>query len=234
MKLFIIPFAGGMSSTYLTWKEKITTCSVRPIILRGRESRVSEGLYDSFEDAVEDIANEILDILDEDDDEFALFGHSMGALLAYEVYFKLVEECAYPEAVFFSGRRPPNIGNDTKPLYKYPLEELKNELVSKGGMDASFFDNEELMDLFVPVIRSDYKILYEYEFEERDKKLECKVVVLNGTQDSVPVKEMEKWGELSAEKIKMYNISGNHFFTMSNPDEVCSIIEKELSQYYVG
>ena len=65
MKLFIIPFAGGMSSTYLTWKDKIKNCSVTPIILRGRESRVSEGLYRSFEEAVDDISNEILDILDE-------------------------------------------------------------------------------------------------------------------------------------------------------------------------
>ena len=96
-------------------------------------------------------------------------------------------------------------------------------------MDASFFESEELIQLFVPVIRADYKILYEYSFKERKQKVDCRVVVLNGTEDYIPIEEMEKWNELSSNEIKIYNIKGNHFFTMSNPDEVCSIIEKELS-----
>lgn len=228
MKLFIIPFAGGMSSTYLTWKDNITKCSVQPIVLRGRETRVFEDLYSSFEEAVDDISKQILDILDEDDDQFAIFGHSMGALLAYEVYFKLIEEYACPEVLFFSGRRPPNLGNDTKAIYKYPKEELKEALISKGGMDAKFFDNEELVELFLPVIRADYKILYEYQYVEQNNKIQCNVIILNGTDDAVSDEEVEKWDELTDKPIKKYNIEGNHFFTMSNPEVVCEIIEKEL------
>ncbi|MHB8061921.1 MAG: thioesterase II family protein [Ruminiclostridium sp.] len=229
MKLFMIPFAGGMSSTYLTWKEQLK-CEVLPIILRGRESRVNEALYTTFSEAVEDIKNQIISNLESGDDDFALFGHSMGAFLTFEVYHALRDEYLTPEAIFLSGRKPPQLGNDTKPVYRFSPEDLKEEMIGKGGMDARFFDNEELVKLFIPVLRADYKILYDYKYKEFDSKIKCRVIVLNGEEDAVKEEEMYRWNELAESQITYYAIPGNHFFTLSNPQEVCKIVENELQK----
>ena len=228
MKLFIIPFAGGMSSTYLSWKDKLKKCEVVPITLKGREERISEALYTSFDEAVADIKDKIIRHLDEEDDDFILFGHSMGAFLAYEVYYALKKEYISPEIIFISGRKPPVLGNDTKPVYRYKLNELKEEMISKGGMDGKFFESDELVDLFVPIIRADYKILYDYKFKEHKMNINSKVVVLNGRDDTATKEEMLQWNKLTEEEINYYEIPGRHFFLMESQEEVLNIIEDEI------
>lgn len=229
MKLFCIPYAGGMSNIYYPWKHKVNNCEIMPIILKGREKRVNEGFYKNVDEAAIDIKEQIISQLN-DHEDFAIFGHSMGALLAYEVYYKLADENKFPKIIFLSARRTPSL--ILKPEAKIsglPFKEIKQKLLEHGGMSENFFEIPELIRLFMPVIRADYKIMEEYHFVQHEKKVGCKVVILGGNQDDISQTELIRWNDLLEYKSSIHMVDGNHFFVVNRMSEVLKVINEELN-----
>lgn len=104
VKLFCIPCAGGSANAYLKWNNYLQyNIELCPIELKGRGGRSDEAYYEDIDEAVEDVFNLIKDSIN--NNEYALFGHSMGGLIVYELYYKLLENgMKLPKQIFIYGK----------------------------------------------------------------------------------------------------------------------------------
>lgn len=228
MILFCLPYAGGSESIYYKWKKYLSPfIELEPIELKGRGKRFNEPLYETLDEAVEDIFMNIKSkILDE---EYMIYGHSMGSLLAYEIYYKIKDNnLRKPKHIFFSGYEAPSIIKKRENTYTLPNYDFINKIIELGGTPEEVMNNKELLDLFLPIIRSDFKILETYNYKEREDKIQCDVSILNGKKDSINLDEILAWKNHAGKGFKVYNFEGNHFFINSNVKNITNVINETL------
>ncbi|MBB6697123.1 thioesterase II family protein [Clostridium algidicarnis] len=230
MILFCLPYAGGEETIYYKWKKHLNpSIQLQPIKLKARGKRFNESFYESLEEAVEDIFQNIKDKIV--DDEYAIYGHSMGGLLAYELYYKISSEnLRIPKHIFFSGYKPPNIIRKEKHIHMLPDEEFIKEVIDLGGTPEELVENEELLQLFIPILRSDFRILENYIYREKKDKIQCDISVLNGKYDDITLEEILAWKNYGDKVFKAYNFEGNHFFINTNVESITELINKILVQ----
>lgn len=230
VKLFCIPYSGGSAALYLTWKKSLpSNIHLFPVELAGHGGRINEPLYRDVDDAVNDIASYIVSNIQKDE-IYAIAGHSMGSLLAYEVYYKLKEMGIHsPCHMFFSGRKAPqNIGHETE-YYKKPDAEFLEIVYHYGGTTREVMENEELRKLFLPILRADFMIAEVYEWHEKVTKIDCNITVVNGNRDlSVLDSNMDEWALCTDKKCNIYTVAGAHFFILDNYIYMTNIITSQL------
>lgn len=229
MILFCLPHAGGYSNMFCKWKNYIdNSIKLYPIELAGRGSRTEEKFYDSIEQGVYDIYR-IIESTVNSEEEYSLFGHSMGSLLAYEVAHKIQKEgFKAPKHIFFSGYGAPHIKKREKPIHCLPDKEFKEELPKIGGMPGDVMKNEEIMSYVMPILRSDFKLVYDYEYKHEGEKLYCDITVFNGKDDDLKLNEIFDWKIHTWGKCTIYMFEGNHFFINDNLSDLCLIINNTL------
>lgn len=228
MILFCLPYAGGSEAIYYKWKEFLDqNIELLPIELKGRGRRFNEEGYKTFKEVIDDIfetiRNKVLD------DNYAIYGHSMGSLLAYELYYRMDEEgLRIPKHMFFSGNLAPNrIKKDH--LDKLPDHEFINEVVKMGGMKDEIIQNEDLMNIFIPILRNDFKIINNYHYVQRKNKISCSISVLNGKGDSFTREDILEWKNHCDKETRIYHMDGNHFFINDHAKTITQIITDTLN-----
>lgn len=195
--------------------------------IKGRGKRFNEIFYDNLAEAVDDLFENIKDKIVEDD--YAIYGHSMGSLLAYELYYKISElKLRIPKEIFFSGYRAPSIIR-RETIYTLPDYDLLKKVMELGGTPEELVNNKLLRQIYLPIIRNDFKILETYHYQERQKKIECDVLILNGKQDTTNIEEIFAWKNHGSKGFRVYNFEGNHFFINNNVENITSIINGTLS-----
>lgn len=229
-KLFCLPYAGGSSMVYSKWKKHVhSSIELKPIELAGRGKRYSDAFYSSFSSAVEDICTTVKDELD--DTRYALWGHSMGSLLAFELAYKL-KSSGYegPVHIFFSGRYPPHIyKNEERNFHALSDKEFIEEIFRLGGTPSGILESKELQDIFVPILRADYKILHGYRYYPKEKKLDCDISVLNGKQDAeIDPNDISQWKFYTNKECSFYSFDGGHFYINDHDQAVIRVINRTL------
>ncbi|OPH56188.1 putative thioesterase [Paenibacillus ferrarius] len=228
MILFCLPYAGGSEVIYYKWKSYLySSVHLKPIQLRGRGKRINEDFYENLEEAVEDIFKNIKDkILHY---EYAIYGHSMGSLLAYELYYRINKEnLRLPKHIFFSGYKPPNVPRREKQIYLLPDDEFIKEVIALGGTSQDVVENEELLQMFTPILRNDFKMLEKYLYKEKKDKIQCDISILNGKEDDITLEEILAWKYHTDKGFKVYNLEGSHFFINNNIGNITKIINQTL------
>lgn len=228
MRLFCLPYAGGSEVIYYKWKRYIhPLVKVDPIELKGRGKRFSEEFYETFEEAVDDIFESVRDKLV--DDEYAIYGHSMGSLLAYELYYKIYNKnFRLPKHIFFSGYKAPNIIREKNNIHMLPDGEFIKEVIGLGGTPEELIKSDELLQLFTPILRSDFRMLENYIYKDRKDKIQCDISILNGKQDDITLEEILAWKNHGDKGFKVYNFEGDHFFINNNVENINNIINRTL------
>lgn len=229
MKLFCLPYAGGSASIYYQWKKKLLDYDIqlKAIELMGRGARYGEGFYTDFQDAVNDIYLKIKDEII--NDEYAIFGHSMGSLLAFELYYKIVENGGkIPKHIFFSGYGAPHCAREKEPIHNLSDAEFMDEVIKLGGTPIEVVQNDELCKLVTPILKNDFRILELYEYEKRSNPIECDITILNGSKDELTFQELNGWKMHSAKNTRMFIFEGNHFFINNNMKEIINLIKTTL------
>ncbi|NDI34040.1 thioesterase II family protein [Chengkuizengella sediminis] len=228
MKLFCFPYAGGSSAIYSKWKKHFKqSIEIVPIELAGRGTRMGESFYENLNEAVEDVYKKISGQLNST--PYALFGHSMGSKIAYELYYKLINmNHNEPEMIFFSGSSAPHSKNtDKKQVHLLPNNEFKRNVLELGGTSEEIFDNSQLAELFVPIIRADYKIVETYQYKQKQNKINCKTVVLYGSHDKY-IDIIKEWDELTYQPSDYHFINGGHFFIQDHLEKTIKAVESHL------
>lgn len=229
IQLVCVPYAGGSAGVYSKWAMGFSgSISVVPFELSGRGRRFSEPFYESFDAAVDDLFRFVTNL---QSDNIALWGHSMGVLLVFELAHKMLTQ-GYPAPIhiFVSGRYPPNISSTRKVLHTMPEDEFKEEIAKMGGTPAEVFDNEELWDIFSRILRADYKILETYQFQAKPATLITDLTVLHGKNDTeVNQYGVEGWETFTMGSCHYINFDGGHFFIKDKQQEITRLIRETLT-----
>ncbi|MBB2482750.1 thioesterase [Bacillus sp. APMAM] len=214
---------------YNKWGEHfVNNIEVIPIELAGRGSRFHHGHYRNMDEAVSDVFNEIFRRLK--GEPYAIFGHSMGAYIAYEVLLRIMELNEYkPCHIFVSGKGAPCESKE-KAVSALSNEELFSHLIGMGGVPEELLNHKDLAEIFLQAIRNDYRIIEEYN-HEKVKITETELTVLMGTEDmTMGLSEAKGWRKYTDKNCSIYQIKGNHFFINHSVKEVVNLIEMKLSE----
>ena len=186
INLFCVPYAGASATVYLPWKKFLEPYDIHviPLELCGHGKRYNEGRYNTMAEAIKDVCDMIISQQGDSSVPYALYGHSMGCTIVYEVFHLLRNEgYTTPIHVFLSGRYPPHITKPGKKIHLLEGKELVQEIRSLGGTDESILSDPVLQNIFFPTIKEDYRILETYRYIPYSQKISCPVTVVNGTND---------------------------------------------------
>lgn len=226
VRLICLPHAGGAAPTYFptsaAMKSEIEVLAVQ---YPGRQERRHEPLIDS----VDGLATELFRVLEPDTRRpYALFGHSMGATVAYELALRFEQAGRPPTRLFASGRRAPSRSRDQN-MYALDDEGLIAELRELSGTDQRLFQQDELLRASLPAIRNDYKAAESYVYRP-GAKLSCPITVLIGDVDPrVTVDEARTWREHTTGGAEVLVYAGGHFYLTEHRDKVVSVITQRLA-----
>ncbi len=229
IKLFCFPYAGGAVASYNQWRQYFDkTIEFRPIELAARGRRMREPNYNSIDDAVDDVFNIIKNELVSE--PYAFFGHSMGSMIAFELAYKIRDNnLPMPVHIFFSGRAAPQVPRDNKrKLHHLPEDEFKKEMLEMGGTPKEFFEHPELMEVFLPLLRGDFRLTETYTHGIKDAPLDCNITVLSGKKDEDTTEEVEAWRIHTQKECDIHYFEGDHFFIHEETEKVVNIINAAL------
>jgi medium-chain acyl-[acyl-carrier-protein] hydrolase len=212
-KLFCFPYAGGSAAIYRDWGNKLPSgIEVRAVQLPGHGHRLNEPLFTSVEPLVEFLAEELKPDLQ---GSFALFGHSMGAIISFELAELLRRRNRPgPSHLFLSGRPCPHRTEKEKSTYNLPEREFIEELRRMQGTPNEVLEHPELMAVLGPILRADLEICQTYEYQPRPQpQLDCPITAFGGLQDEeVSREQLDGWREYTASFFAVRMLAGNHFF----------------------
>jgi surfactin synthase thioesterase subunit len=225
MKLFLLPFAGGSRYAYWNYgKHAPQSLEVCPIELPGRGTRVKEPLLTDINMVVADIYQQIATQLEE---PYALYGHSMGALLCYLLTLKIrAAGLRLPEHLFLTGCDAPRVPEE-RGYYKLPIAAFKNKLREMGGCPEDVLNSEELFSFYEPIIRADFMVVDSFKYTPV-ALLDIPITVMVGTEEKITAEDVGKWQEETLGAIEIHHFPGNHFFIFNYEKEIMEIVTKKL------
>ncbi|HYI12105.1 MAG TPA: alpha/beta fold hydrolase [Thermoanaerobaculia bacterium] len=217
VRLVCLPHAGGGTTVFHPWTKElppyIEVCSVR---LPGRESRHFEPLRGNASSIVWELADVLLTLPPAP--SLAIFGHSMGALLAFELAHALADRRLRTDLLVVSGRRAPHRhSGTTERRHLLPDDELLEVLLERyGGIPKEVLDDRELMAMFLPILRADLKVVETYRFTPRSQG-DWPLMVYGGIGDrSVGREDLLEWQQLTRGPFRLEMMPGDHFFLQTN------------------
>lgn len=230
LRLFCFSYAGGSAHAYRQWAEGLPSgIEILSIQLPGRGARLFEPLYTSLASIIDDICRELLPYLNR---PFVFFGHSMGALISFEVARHL-RACGLPRPLhlFVSGRGGPRQRDRELNLSSLPDDELVERLRAFNGATAELLDNAELMRMMLPTIRADFQICETHVYQTKPP-LDCPISAFGGLDDSeVPRERLESWRNETTEGFRLQMFPGGHFYLHSAEATLLHALGRELAQY---
>lgn len=224
LRLFCVPHAGGGPSFYARWLAELApSVEVCLVHLPGRESRFVEPPVDDIDLIATQVTSAARGLLDK---PFALFGHSMGAVIAYEVAHRLPRE---PAHLFVSGSLPPHRIVDERPIGHLPDREFLAEVRDGyGGIPDSLWEDKELVRLLLPVLRADFTACEQYEWTPRSP-LRCDISALCGEGDHyVAESALADWADLTTGRTTTQMIGHGHFNITSDRAAVQQLVLERL------
>ncbi|MGK8486674.1 thioesterase domain-containing protein [Nocardia asiatica] len=208
LRLFCWPFAGGKAAAYTPWRRElpdwVELCVVE---LPARQRHLAQTPIRRFTDLVDAALARVLPLTDL---PFAFFGHSLGALTAYEVARRLPEGVA-PRALFLGGAVAPHLPRPGR-LSELPDYEFAAAVGHYGGIPPEVRASPEVMALFLPALRSDFEIFDDYRFTPAAAP-SCPAHLFGGRDDrQVAATQLEAWRDLLPGLRSTELLPGGHFF----------------------
>ena len=225
LRLFCLPFAGGGASLFRSWGKALAPAiEVCPIQLPGRENRFLEPAYTDALPLAEILASQIQLYAEK---PFALFGHSMGALLAFELTRVLQQQNApLPLTLFLSAHRAAHLPSRRSLIHELPDEEFIKKLRRFGGFPDEILEHQELLDFLLPTLRADLTLCGLYSHIP-SAPLNCPLELYAGRQDTeVSPEEVEAWNEHTSQTANLHIFPGGHFFIRSDAEALMLAIAK--------
>lgn len=229
LKLFCFPYAGGTAAVYRNWAELLpSTVQVVPVELPGRGVRLKEAPFLSLPPLIEVLAPAIMPLLDA---PFAFFGHSMGAVISFELARRLRREYdREAEMLFISGRQAPQIPDRDPATYHLPRDKFIEELGKLDGTPKEVLEHAELMELMIPLLRADFQLIQTYEYVP-SSPLRCPITAYGGLEDrDVSRDDLSGWREMTSSSFALHMLPGDHFFLRSSQTLLLRLLAQGLRE----
>lgn len=228
LTVVLFPHAGGTANFYREWSAHLPR-EYAPAVVQypGRETRFGEPLAERLEDLAAGAAAALEGHLD---GPYALFGHSMGALVAYETARRLARGPAGPPVrLFASARRAPGLEGPPSGTHLLDDDGLVAVIEKLGGTPPGLLDDPDLRSLVLPAVRGDYRLIDTYR-PVAPEPLDVPITALAGADDpSVTPAEVDRWGGLTTRGHVLEVLPGDHFFPVRYRDEVLRILARDLA-----
>lgn len=227
IKLFCLPYAGGSSTIFSNWPKYLDKAiELVPIELAGRGERLLDPLYNDFEEMVEDI---VAIVKSNADGEYAIFGHSLCGFAAYDVFRKLkASNSLLPKHLFFSGVCVPHLVSIKKKYHDMGEEEFKEVIQKFGGTPPEFFEYPELLELFLPVMMNDFKLLETRVKTVDIEPLDQDITVFLGKEEALSPEQCDGWKRYSTKMVSIHYMEGGHFFLNHQQEKLIKIINNTI------
>jgi surfactin synthase thioesterase subunit len=226
--LFCLPFAGGNTYSYREFKKSHADfINIVAIDLPGHGRRMGKPLLTNIDAMAEYVLHHIQDDLSE---PYAIYGHSMGAIIAYVLSQKLrKKKLGMPIHLFVSGRQGPPVVSKEKDWHLLPKKEFIQKVMTYGGIPEEVAEEEDLMDLFVPILRADFQAVSDYKYEEA-APLDLPITVMIGLDEDITYEEALQWQNATTRKIAIKQFPGGHFFIFDHLPEIGNMISRTLAK----
>jgi medium-chain acyl-[acyl-carrier-protein] hydrolase len=229
LRLFCFAYAGTGTSMFRSWPDGLPgDVEVCPVLLPGRGTRMREAPFTRMSPLVEALAAALAPLLDK---PFAFFGHSLGAWVGFELARQLRRRSgAPPVRLFVSAARAPQIAGRGRPIHALSEAEFLVELHRLNGIPKEVFENHEVMQIMLPVIRADFAVFETYAYST-EPPLDCAISSFGGLQDDrVSRGDLEAWRHQTTAAFSSRMFPGDHFFL--NP--TAPLVLQALAQVLCG
>jgi medium-chain acyl-[acyl-carrier-protein] hydrolase len=204
----------------------VEVCAVQP---PGRGSRLREAPFTNMPDLISAAAPALAPCTNP---PFAFFGHSLGALVAFEFARRLRRAGrGGPSHLFVSGCRAPQLALTRAHTYDLPEPEFVEELRRLKGTPEEVLDHPELLQLILPLLRADFSIAQTYTYAPEEPALSCPVTAFGGKGDEEVGREsLEAWCEQTNDSFSMHLLPGDHFFIHESQSLLLEVISRDLQR----
>jgi medium-chain acyl-[acyl-carrier-protein] hydrolase len=226
-RLFCVPYAGSGASVFRNWSRALpANVEVCPVELPGRGTRRTEPPFTQLGPLVEAASGALAEYFDR---PFAFFGHSMGALISYELARHLGRsQGPQPVHLFVSGCPAPELA-DFEVTYHLPEPEFLEELRRLDGTPKDIFEHPELLELLLPLLRADFEAFQTYVFVPSGPPLDCGITAFGGSHDHmVNSVQLAGWRNHTTSSFSAKIFEGDHFFLHKTPTLVLEALSEEL------
>ncbi|MFG3309798.1 thioesterase II family protein [Streptomyces wuyuanensis] len=219
MKLYCLPYAGCSARVFNSWQALLPdSVDVIPLELPGRGVRCIEEPISELSALLDDLIELTADAWST---PYAIFGHSYGAVIAFEVA-RLMSARGFPAplALIVSACRAPGLLEGGEVIHTLSDDEFRDRLAVLRGTPRELLEDDELMELYIPIIRADYKILDEYRLDDA-RRLDCPITAFCGSNDrDADLASMEAWSKYTTQAFDIAHVNGDHFFLHSSERDV--------------
>lgn len=225
MRLFCVPYAGGSATMFRPWTTLAPDgVQIAAIQLPGRDHRLGERPFTAADTLVPSLLDGLRDYLDR---PFAIFGHSMGALIAFELTRELRRRAQpLPERLFLSAHRAPHLRDRSTPMHALEHDAFVEALRNLEGTPEEVLEHEELMAILVPTLRADFQLCETYQWIE-ERPLDVPLTLFGGTRDpNVSRDELEAWSSMTTGPVTTQMFEGGHLFLQHAHEELMNAIQK--------
>ena len=231
LRLFCFPYAGGSAAIFRLWHKHLPPdVEVCPVELPGRGGRFKEKPFDRLDPLLEALQEVFVPLCGEK--PFAFFGHSLGALIGFELSRWLRRtENLHPSLLCISAYGPPRrLSPDRFRYHDAPEGRFLDKMKKMNGTPVEVLQNPEVMALFLPILRADLAIADFYEYVD-EAPLDCPIFAIGGENDEeVNPSLVSEWGRETAADFRWKLFRGNHFFLHSASEEVLKELSRSLSR----
>lgn len=226
IKLFCIPFSGGNAYSYAGFAkylpENIELCNLE---LPGRGKRITDPLLHSIDEMTEDL---FMQIKNKIDGHYAIFGHSLGALLGVTLCRYIAAEGMKLPLMFFpSGYTAPSlIEPDNK--HSLPDDQFINMLKEMEGTPDELLEDKSFIEFFLPVIRADFQAISDYNYTPKKSPLDVPICVMFGSDEDISDEDAAAWQQETDNTISIHRFEGGHFYIFDNTEKICDLIAEKI------
>jgi medium-chain acyl-[acyl-carrier-protein] hydrolase len=227
-RLFCFPYAGAAAYVFNNWSKFLPNdMEVCAIQLPGRGKRLREPMHTRMSTLCEALYPAVKPLLDK---PFVFFGHSMGAVISFELARLLRRERQpLPSHLFVSGRRAAQVREDEPPIYDLPEAEFIAELIRLNGTPREVLEHHELLELMLPLLRADFELIHTYEYSP-EPPFAFPITAFGGLEDlEVSSEQLAAWREQTTSQFRLHMLPGDHFFIHRAQDSVLRIINQDIS-----
>lgn len=210
-RLVCFPYAGAGPSLFAPWKGLFpANVEVLAVNLPGRERRFSELPLTDIRAIVDQVTISIEEL---SPCPLTLFGHSLGALIAFEVVRSLEMKGIKPHLLMASGRHSPGTPSKIQPISHLADDDFVQAIAGYGGMSPEILASQELLDILIPTIRADFYLSEQNSNETATAAVHAPIIVLGSKEDElVDFDQLIKWQSLSTSTVDIHEFAGGHFF----------------------
>jgi len=227
LRLFCFPYAGTGASIFRTWSDSLPAdVEVCPVQFPGRGTRLMETPFTQLSPLVQALAQTLLPLLDK---PFAFFGHSLGALVGFELARQLRRQSGVqPVRLFVSADRAPQFPHRERPMHALPDEEFLVELRRLNGIPEKVLEEVEIMQTMLPVLRADLAVCETYVYST-EPPLNCPISTFGGLQDRrVSRGDLEAWRNQTSASFSLRMFPGDHFFWHTTQPLLLQVLSQDL------